>query len=190
MPFQIGGIALHDDVLHTGSAKRDTANGVAGVDATNHVISPGSTIKLKRDGTESVFLTERTSVENIQKMTRMGGNDYDLFVKEAGVYMQILTAGMTYIGEVASGSYVGDSTVNKAIAHTRTKEPKAVLIPYDGGIGFMLYIIKGIPKVISSNGSTHAVTAPDATNFYVGNATSYGQSANTNGVTYYWSAIF
>lgn len=34
-----------------------------------------------------------------------------------------------------------------------------------------------------------AITASDATNFYVGNATSYDWSANASGNAYYWTAI-
>ena len=33
MPFQIGGVSLHDDGQHTGSAKRAVASGVASLDA-------------------------------------------------------------------------------------------------------------------------------------------------------------
>ena len=33
MPFQVGSVAVHDDVQHTGSAKRGLASGVASLDA-------------------------------------------------------------------------------------------------------------------------------------------------------------
>jgi hypothetical protein len=42
---------------------------------------------------------------------------------------------------------------------------------------------------IGISGSAYSVTAPDATNFYVGNASSYLNSANYSGRVYYWVAI-
>ncbi len=88
------------------------------------------------------------------------------------------------------GNYVGDDSNNRAIAHGLGIIPRSVHISNTSG--YLFHIIKGvalisavIPTAVSQ---TLAVTAMDATNFHVGNATSYANSANTSGVTYYWVA--
>ena len=91
----------------------------------------------------------------------------------------------------AIGSYSGNDTVNRAIAHGLGVTPKLVVI-IDAN-GFECIINGGLAKIQGGrNDSSNclAVTIPDATNFYVGNATSYAFSANDSvqGV-WYWAAI-
>lgn len=89
------------------------------------------------------------------------------------------------------GSYTGDGTVNRAIPHGLGVVPKIVILLHTGeewhriygGYANILYNIDGMDSGLI------AVTAPDATNFYVGNAADYLKSANSNGAAYRWAAI-
>ncbi len=92
----------------------------------------------------------------------------------------------------AKGSYAGNSSVNKVVAHGLGISPSIVLIWDDTGGNTFYRILGGVAKVLYATAAEfggHAVTAPDSTNFYVGNATSYTQSANLTGRTYYWVAV-
>ncbi len=92
----------------------------------------------------------------------------------------------------ASGNYTGDGTVNKAIAHGLGVAPKIVFIAQNVANYWHYRIMTGwnyVQAVYSGGDSILAVTAMDATNFYVGNATQYEKSANYNGSTYYWVAL-
>lgn len=94
-------------------------------------------------------------------------------------------------GLITSGSYTGDSSANRAIAHGLRAVPKMVFILRASGYGW--YRIHGYEARIHYGDESlftgHSVTQPDGTSFYVGNATSYPQSANNTGVTYYWVAV-
>lgn len=84
----------------------------------------------------------------------------------------------------ASGSYVGNSTSNRAIPHTLSGTPKAVIIsePNEG----IIVVMNGVERAFDS--VIIAVTAADATNFSVGGpATSY--IGNYTGRTYTWQAF-
>lgn len=94
---------------------------------------------------------------------------------------------------ITSGTYTGDASGGRAIAHGLGRAPSLVFITISGHYGYR--IIKGIARIHfatstgpSFNGAL-AVTAPDATNFYVGNAANYEQSANVNTGAYAWVAI-
>lgn len=77
MPFQVGGVSLHDDYQHTGSAARDVAGGVAGLDAGGDLLAQGPDLHLVRDGSENIELIERTSGEIVARFTRVGVDDYE-----------------------------------------------------------------------------------------------------------------
>ncbi len=94
--------------------------------------------------------------------------------------------------KVSSGSYTGDSTVNRAIAHGLTVTPKIVFLFDNTGQDQVHRIFGAVAAVIRITGAAVAllaVTIADATNFYVGNATSYLISANYTNRAYYWVAI-
>lgn len=99
--------------------------------------------------------------------------------------------------KITSGSYTGDSTANRAIPHGLGVVPKLVLIMRNtAGAESYVFRIYGDQAKIRDwyvGGTVAAgaldVTAPDATNFYVGNATSYDRSANYTGVAYVWVAL-
>ncbi len=95
----------------------------------------------------------------------------------------------------ASGSYTGTGAANKAVAHGLGSIPKIVMIfevtdvpemilEIWGGLALIRYMKVGTTAV-----GTLAVTTPDSTNFYVGNATNYTNSANYLNRTYNWVAI-
>lgn len=121
----------------------------------------------------------------------------------AGEQFKISNAGVLEVGTIpnarlsspiaaTSGTYTGDSSVNRAIAHGLGRIPKMVFII--GGAAGWYRIITGQALIwyqrasLSESGNI-AVTAPDATNFYVGNATNYANSANLATGDYYWIAI-
>jgi len=90
---------------------------------------------------------------------------------------------------VSSGSYVGDDTENKAIAHGLGAAPKVVFITTAAST-IVFIIIVGTGNITCLNAmNAYAVTVMDATNFYVGDIADYPTSANSNGITYYWVAI-
>lgn len=92
-----------------------------------------------------------------------------------------------------SGSYSGNDTANRAIAHGLGATPKLVIIITPESAFYWYRLVAGSDYVycagITSGGYMHAVTAMNGTNFYVGNATSYLQSANGSGYNFYWVAI-
>ena len=91
--------------------------------------------------------------------------------------------------EFASGSYAGNSSVNRTIAHGLGITPKLVIIQdYSQGIHFLILTDK-ISYIANDVSGVLSVTTPSGTNFYVGNATSYGGSANLTGRTYKWAAM-
>jgi len=92
------------------------------------------------------------------------------------------------VAVACAAPYTGNDGVNTARAHGLGRIPKLVVIAR--GLG-SLYVIIGTIAYIFHDGAVVglAVTAMDATNFYVGNATSYVNSANANAEAYYWAAI-
>jgi len=93
--------------------------------------------------------------------------------------------------EIKDGSYTGNSSVNRAIPHGLSKTPTLVLITGETDQTYKFWIHKGVAKIYHHPvaAACLAVTAPDSTNFYVGNATQYNQSANLLNNVHYWVAI-
>lgn len=89
---------------------------------------------------------------------------------------------------ITTGTYAGDDSANKAIAHGLGRTPKFVYIQIDTASN-PFFIAGDAAGILQVGTSFHAVTAPGSTNFYVGNAASYPQSANAVGNTYRWVAI-
>lgn len=84
------------------------------------------------------------------------------------------------------GSYTGNATQNRAIAHGLSRVPKSVKLK-TATVGNFPSIIQ--PATIAIQGGVErAVTIWDDTNFYVGNPANYGDSANGNGLVYHWVA--
>lgn len=77
--MQQSGTEVHTDSMHSGSAKRNTASGVVGLDASNVILGPGSTLKLTRSAGADMAITEATSSETAFLIHRNGANDYTLY---------------------------------------------------------------------------------------------------------------
>jgi hypothetical protein len=95
-----GSGASHDDTQHFGSAKRDTNSGLAGLGSSGYLLAKGEAILLPRDGTNAIYIMERTSNEISTKIIRIGANDYDGYLRESAGLKQIQTESMK---DVASG---------------------------------------------------------------------------------------
>ena len=85
-----------------------------------------------------------------------------------------------------SGQYSGDNTV-KAIAHGLGRVPNGIMIYASTAYGFS--IVKGSGALLNIHAvSSVSVAEPDNTDFTVGHASSWANSANASGNTYYWVA--
>lgn len=98
--------------------------------------------------------------------------------------------------KVTSGTYTGDSSANRAIAHGLSAIPALAIVAHNDGANWVLdFLVKGIAagffvsQQTALTGGGLAQTAPDATNFYVGNATDYTKSGNSNTLEYFWMAM-
>lgn len=100
---------------------------------------------------------------------------------------------------IATGSYTGNNTANRAIPHGLGATPKVVfIIGMPDTNNFYLFIqhngedfirfLRTSATSIQASGKI-AVTAMDGINFYVGNASQWDNSANYNTYVYQWVAI-
>lgn len=100
----------------------------------------------------------------------------------------VSTHGQNAIAGISSGSYAGNNTVNRAIPHGLGVIPKVVfIVNQPSALNAINHLALGF--IWSSSSNNLAVTGSDATNFYVGNATSYPNSGNATTRTYDWIAI-
>ena len=90
MPLSGGMAGPHDDSLHQGNAKRDVANGLAGLDAQGDLIAVGDTLELYRDPFNGVYFVDRKSGEKFLEVERLAGNDYEFSVMISGTLRRIL----------------------------------------------------------------------------------------------------
>lgn len=96
---------------------------------------------------------------------------------------------------VNSGSYSGDNTANRAIAHGLGMTPKRVEILITGieAEGELIHIQAagriGWTGTATQSPASWTVAAADSTNFYVGNSADYQHSGNSNTYTYSWVAF-
>jgi len=91
--------------------------------------------------------------------------------------------------KVAYGTYAGNSTANRAIPHGMARIPRMIWINIPGVVR-SYRVTKGyVYYEESTTSAVLAVTTATDTNFYVGNATNYGTSANLTGSTFDWVAI-
>lgn len=99
---------------------------------------------------------------------------------------------------IASGSYTGNDSANRAIPHGLPKTPRRVVIitrisgsiwndtQIRAGIAYLFNVQFNAAAILSYN---YSITPMDSTNFYVGNVSDYDLSANGNTVVYNWVAI-
>jgi len=94
---------------------------------------------------------------------------------------------------ITGGSYTGDNAVGRAIPHGLPGTPKMVIIgiqsPTDTD-GLIFVEVPTAARILTpSTNASLGVTAMDSVNFYVGNATSQSNSANSSVRSYTWVAI-
>lgn len=174
--------------------------------------APDEILELTRDGSGDIFIREKTSGETVMVLRRTGANAYTLYnntiaggkivqdssMKNAasGIAGLDATSRIAYaqapanMCRIGSGSYAGDNTANRAVAHGLGIAPKLVIGGNSSDATQWQIINSGRLDILTDTlNATYAVTAADATNFYVGNAASYPNSQNAVGSTYYWVAF-
>ena len=124
---------------------------------------------------------------------------FDESLIENGGAQEISVAGLSGIipdnATIISGSFTGNSTVNRAIPHGLGRTPEYVfLVLWFSATQFHVGRLLSDGKIFGQEDDgtaiiTLTVTAPDATNIYVGNATDYKNSFNYTGETTYWFAV-
>jgi hypothetical protein len=114
MPFPGGTQGAHDDTQHQGSAKRDTTNGVAGIDGSGYVEAPAAYLSLTRSVGNYLGILDRTSGDVANRFLRIGSADFQGFIKEANVDQRIQTASMK---NIASGIAGLDASALVAVAN-------------------------------------------------------------------------
>lgn len=92
--------------------------------------------------------------------------------------------------EIKTGTYTGNNSVNRAIPHGLSKTPKLIKI-LSTSTKSEIHGAWGRINAISASNlfNSYEVTAPDTTNFYVGNPYNWTASANLNPLVHYWIAI-
>lgn len=103
MPFSGGIAGAHGDSMHQDDAKRDTALGLAGLDAAGDVLALGANVVLTRNGSDEVELHERTSGEVFARWVRAGVNDYAQWLHVGAVAVEILHAAMKNVANGVAG---------------------------------------------------------------------------------------
>ncbi len=201
MPFQVGSVAMHDDGQHTGSAKRAGASGVAPLDATSLV--PLAYLS----GITNTEISATAAIAKT-KLAALGIVDADVDAG-AAIAMSKLSLAITNaqvaagaaiavskleagVAKIVTTNYVGNNTVNRAIAHGGGATPRfGFCLPGEATHGWLSCLLAGTFKYVSHlEAIALAVTAWDSTNIYVGNATAYYATGNELGSTYYWVLFF
>ena len=112
-------------------------------------------------------------------------------------------ASLSGIAVIASGSYTGNNSANRAVSHGLGVTPKLVMIfmPATGYNDTYEYILHAGASCIyykeyqaagdasPEDGNPYAVATMDSADFYVGHGGSYDKTANSSGKVYYWIAI-
>lgn len=93
----------------------------------------------------------------------------------------------------ATGTYSGNSAANRAIPHGLGVVPSLVII-LGTNVDYLIAFIDSTGQIIftlAAGQGTRSVTAPTATNIYVGDAADYVSSGNssTTSRTYRWIAF-
>ncbi len=120
-------------------------------------------------------------------LTDVGEDDHHAKVHSTGEHD-------AYVPVINSGSYSGDDTTGRAIAHGCGRIPKMVWFSAQGGKNIWYLTPPGGDTVLylevttSSEGNYTQNTPTDATNFYANGGTN-GYLLNKSGITYYWVAI-
>ena len=126
---------------------------------------------------------------NGTKLARLAAGTSGYVLKTAGASNNPAWAAQAV--NATSGSYTGDDTADRAIAHGLGVTPKAVFIYGDSATApwFRLILGSSLAYLSETVKGIYTVTVWDVTNFHVGNAASYLQSANQSPTSYRWIAI-
>ena len=93
----------------------------------------------------------------------------------------------------ASGTFTGNDTANRAIAHGLGVTPSFVMIRDTSNVYHTVFRNKGSANILciaeAGLGNYLACTISDSTNFYVGNVSDLSSSCNDSPQTYDWVAI-
>lgn len=189
MPFGFSGAGPHDNGLHMSNAARNGAGGVKGIDAAGNLdpqivmADIDATILNAASGIPGLDAAGKITSRLTYEGAASGVAPLDAAAKFAGITASDIA------GVVASGTYAGNSTANRAVAHGLGRTPRFVLIVRRAVRAHFVLLTSGnIAPIENSATGSQPVTAADATNFYVGNATQYDNSANS-GNDYDWIAI-
>jgi hypothetical protein len=210
MPFQIGGVATHDDGQHIGSAKRGTASGVKGIDAglnldpklVNADVDAAAAIAKTKLASLDIVNADVNAAAAIAKTKLASLDIVNADVNAAAaiaktklasldiVNADVNAAAAIAISKLESGvakiavvpAYNGDNTTNRAIAHGLGIVPKLALVVIDAGniTGIQNSATKQASREDTGIYSVQTVTAWDATNIYVS-----GNLWNLTGATNY-----
>jgi len=93
--------------------KRDTASGVAGLNASGTLLVPAHNIYITRDINNGIYITERTSTDLVLKMERVGSNDFEYSARVSGGWQIIQHAALK---NAANGIAGLDASANIATA--------------------------------------------------------------------------
>ncbi|MBU2685588.1 MAG: hypothetical protein KKF27_20295, partial [Gammaproteobacteria bacterium] len=141
-----------------------------------------------------------TKLSDLTELAATPAVDDEIYIRDvseaaAAESKRITTANLlaAAISKVSSGTYAGNNTVNRAVAHGLSSTPNFIIIQ-DITAGEFWHRVSGTKlytlQMAGTLGNTnYTVTAIDGTNFYVGNASDYTQSANLTGKTYAFIAI-
>jgi len=108
---------------------------------------------------------------------------------------QALASDLDILARMSSGTYTGNNTADRAIPHGLGVVPTLIIIiDYSSNAYLILGGWGGGTALWYGDFSTpahgaHTVTVRDSTNFYVGDAANYFQSANEDGTGYAWIAL-
>ena len=160
-----------DTSTHGVSEVADAANYEIGAEVNN--ISDVDAIDLTNAG---------ESILHYHASDRLDAN----LEKPVGIHeIDTSTHGVSKIGAITSGSYVGNNSENRAIAHGLGVEPVSITITIDAAFG----ILRIRDDRIQYNDNTYLTATWSVTDFIVGDIANYAETANASGVTYYWIAF-
>lgn len=89
MPFSGGTAGAHDDAMHQGNAKRDVAEGVAGLSAAGGLLGSDRQILCPVDTGNDIYLIDRTSGFAMWRVHLVSSNETELYIRDGGVWVEV-----------------------------------------------------------------------------------------------------
>ena len=97
------GLATHDDTKHVGSAKRDIAGGVAGLDSFGNLSIPGGLLNLDNIGGGVTGIVISSDTYAALRLSRLSVKNYVGYIAQYGAYSIIQTERMKNIASGIAG---------------------------------------------------------------------------------------